>query len=811
MATKIHVGFRDGKLTSGKCEADKGKCPYGNHFASQSEADKYQEDVAAILYSPAYRHLTESYEVFGAEGGKLTTAQALGQGFPPEIAKLIGGEPTDPKYARENVGKDVTSDSATDELVVEEPAPNVTEDKKESTPVDHTRKPKGIDLDTDEGVARFKEILDSYRVSSSEEFKQPPSRLRRLIRLIDPRRKSKLTEEYKTFGSVLTALRTGQIIGLKKNEHDQLNDILMHQSRYRISAMKKYRELGKSNPDDTLFRSIASYGEVGNDANDLITLTTLARRAAGVNEDDDFAGYEAADADLIHNDGVAGEEDWNRVVGKVGIPYGAATEMGYDPDIELNKIRHMKLANSYSDMLADSRAKKKIAHAAMDGLTVGEILAKVDAPNQRHSSQHPIYAGHSEAWGDKYLQENYYKEASEETKAKLKPGAFMMLNGRDAEVYQIREDGALMTPESKVWGHVDFKTGRVHNAYGENIFVSQQGARVYANKEELLRFAALDDVEEMPAGGIVGATSSSDPGYRSRYEDDPKLSKKFDRAIKHLKQEEKALTFKARMQEEYGRAVAKHSSEDLYTIATSKFGMPPFSKEVAEDNSPNGILRRQMETKRYLKSQFDAGKARYDFGKQALVKSNRKPIEDLMPKKSLSDVLGDDLPVATKASIMNAAKRKRNRVTTQGDQFAGAFEGKIGVHNPSAHRRENWSTERVAPEQAKTGSLLYNPDAKYDDKYEVFVVVDREKGLMAPIKETTWQHRTQAEDESPKERVNRARREIAKAKALSRKDMALASEYSIQDALNRHEMKDPSLKVEVMPLQLKNQRGLALW
>ena len=811
MATKVHVGFKDGKLTSGKCEADVRACPYGNHFASQSEADKYREDVSAILYSPEYRHLAESYEVFGAEGGKMTTEQALGQGFPPEIAKLIGGEPTDPKYARENVGKDVVPDSTTTDAAVEEPVPSVTNEKKESEPVDHTRKPQGIDLDTDEGVARFKEILDSYRVSSSEEFKQPPSRLRRLIRFIDPRRKSKLADEYKTFGSVLTALRTGQIMGLKKNENDQLTDILMHQSRYRLSAMEKYRELGKSNPDDTLFRSIASYGEVGNDANDLITLTTLARRAAGVNEDDDFAGYEAVDGHLIHNDGVAGEEDWNRVVGKVGIPYGAATEMGYDPDVELNKIRHMKLANSYSDMLADSRAKKKIAHAAMDGLSVGEILEKVDSPNQRHSSQHPIYAGHSDAWGDKYLQENYYKEASAETKAKLKPGAFMMLNGRDAEVYQIREDGALMTPEGNVWGHVDFKTGRVHNAYGENIFVSHNGARVYSNEEELLRYAALDDIEEMPAGGIVGATSSSDPGYRSRYEDDAKLSKKFDRAIKHLKQEEKALTFKARMQEEHGRAVAKHNSEDLYAIATSKFGMPPFSKEVAEDNSPNGILRREIATKRYLKSQFDAGKARYDFGKQALVKSNRKPIEDLMPKKSLSDVLGDDLPVATKASIMNAAKRKRNRVTTQGDQFAGAFEGKIGAHNPSAHRRENWSTERVAPEQAKTGSLLYNPDAKYDDKYEVFVVVDREKGLMAPIKETTWQHRTQAEDESPKERVNRARREIAKAKALSRKDMVLASEYSIQDALNRHKMKDPSLKVEVMPLQLKNQRGLALW
>ena len=78
MATKIHVGFKDGKLTSGKCEADVRACPYGNHFASQSEADKYREDVSAILYSPKYRHLAESYEVFGAEGGKLTTTQALG-------------------------------------------------------------------------------------------------------------------------------------------------------------------------------------------------------------------------------------------------------------------------------------------------------------------------------------------------------------------------------------------------------------------------------------------------------------------------------------------------------------------------------------------------------------------------------------------------------------------------------------------------------------------------------------------------------------------------------------------------------------
>lgn len=111
MATKIHVGFRDGKLTSGKCEADKGKCPYGNHFPSQSEADKYQEHVSEILHSPKYRDLAAGFEAMGEGGNAMTTEQALANGFPPEIAKLIGGEPTDPRYARENVGKELEDDS----------------------------------------------------------------------------------------------------------------------------------------------------------------------------------------------------------------------------------------------------------------------------------------------------------------------------------------------------------------------------------------------------------------------------------------------------------------------------------------------------------------------------------------------------------------------------------------------------------------------------------------------------------------------------------------------------------------------------
>ncbi len=120
MATKIHVGFRDGKLTSGKCEADKGKCPYGNHFPSQSEADKYQEHVSEILHSPKYRDLAAGFEAMGEGGNAMTTEQALANGFPPEIAKLIGGEPTDPKYARENVGVEPADEPVAETMKMEE-------------------------------------------------------------------------------------------------------------------------------------------------------------------------------------------------------------------------------------------------------------------------------------------------------------------------------------------------------------------------------------------------------------------------------------------------------------------------------------------------------------------------------------------------------------------------------------------------------------------------------------------------------------------------------------------------------------------
>ena len=55
----------------------------------------------------------------GEGGNAMTTEQALANGFPPEIAKLIGGEPTDPKYARENVGVEAVEEPVVEPVQVE--------------------------------------------------------------------------------------------------------------------------------------------------------------------------------------------------------------------------------------------------------------------------------------------------------------------------------------------------------------------------------------------------------------------------------------------------------------------------------------------------------------------------------------------------------------------------------------------------------------------------------------------------------------------------------------------------------------------
>lgn len=222
MENKTHVGFnKKGELTSGKCDASERACPYGNHFADPNEAHNYLEEVSEA-FQGLPPELVEGYKIHAEVMGesKIPFDEAVEMGFPEDIARLVAGEPTDPKYARENVGKDippaeeppVEPTSVSDELEAlrktlstnlgtpddddgYEPPASMSEAvgefmakqeaslrdslAGESHPLVQRSIPEDIDLETEEGFAKFQEVLSTYKMSARSDFEELPPALDR--------------------------------------------------------------------------------------------------------------------------------------------------------------------------------------------------------------------------------------------------------------------------------------------------------------------------------------------------------------------------------------------------------------------------------------------------------------------------------------------------------------------------------------------------------------------------------------------------------------------------------------------------------
>ena len=513
MTQKTHVGFnKKGELTSGKCEANKRACPYGNHFADPNEAHTYLEEVSEALQSLP-PELVEGYKTHAEVMGdsKIPFDEAVEMGFPEDIAHLIAGEPTEPKYARENVGKDiepaepVADVSEVKEEPIEEPksSPMGAEPEvKEATPqeepkvasvdasnpkaklleeiasagINHDRYPMvPIELDTDEGYRLFRKVLDSYRLSDGEEFEAMSPYLRDAIyKGHDPNGdRDRMKKELHRYAGAVNALRTGNLERLNERDkvrREMFDNVLLSYIETDYEAGKAYDKQGIHLPGSPTFRAMANYGEFGNEINDLITQDTLFRKMKGEDKALRRQAEEVIDGHLIHNDGVAGDADWHRVIGPYGIPRSAPTEMGYEPDIEMNKFRHRMFINKYTDMLAKDAGAKKSANATAKGLYVDEIKANIEAYGTiPRSVDDSILAKPFAYRDDDFLANDYYEESGRRVAEKLKPGAYVMLHGHDAEVYQIDDEGALITPDGKTWGYVDTKSGKVYNAHGRNV------------------------------------------------------------------------------------------------------------------------------------------------------------------------------------------------------------------------------------------------------------------------------------------------------------------------------------------------------
>ena len=823
MATKIHVGFRDGKLTSGKCEADKGKCPYGNHFPSQSEADKYQEHVSEILHSPKYRDLAAGFEAMGEGGNAMTTEQALANGFPPEIAKLIGGEPTDPKYARENVGKELEDDSlkelrealsgnlgdgtdddddyeppasmseAIDEFMAKQEAPLREALGGEAHSLPHRSIPEGIDLETEEGAAKFMEVLSSYKMSARDDFKELPPTLDRHGYSYSYGDRNgdyykSLEEGYQNFSVALTAMRTGQTDQLNVEERAIASDYEDEFKRLNEAADTAYKGVA-GDRDTRAWRSITDYGEEGNQVNDAIMQNMMIQYAGDSNPYFRKEAYNHINADVIHNDGIDSSEAWERYMGDVSPD--ELSKLGLKPEVELNKLRHQLYAEKYGDALKDASEAKHEAARKSGPAKLEDIKASIKANTSsldqlKNSPISKNFYLHDASPSVKA----YHKEAGAKLKAKVKPGAYVMLNDQDALVYKIGEDGSLRAPNGALWGHVNLKTGAMHDLDGTNLLYSG-GARVYSNEDELYQYAALDNGGHFRAG-----RSSADPGIVSAYEGTGTYGEMFNNVTSYLKERESALTEQSRRNRELADGVDSMDAGKLYDVARKQFGMPAINKssDALKTGNEDKLKR---EVRKYLKGQIDSGKVEFDATSKEFKASRREPVKQYNEAEDMKRILSGhpDISPETRVSIMNSARRKRDMITAQADQFAGAFEPRITEYNPVASRRVNWNSESVKVADAEKGNLIISNTPNNDGTRDTYVVVDDKKGLMVQIRENL----------TPMDRLSDP--DGSRASAFQ----ATTSEYAIQNVLRRYEMEDQTLNVQ--PISDKNRYGdkLHVW
>ena len=823
MATKIHVGFRDGKLTSGKCEADKGKCPYGNHFPSQSEADKYQEHVSEILHSPKYRDLAAGFEAMGEGGNAMTTEQALANGFPPEIAKLIGGEPTDPKYARENVGKELEDDSlkelrealsgnlgdgtdddddyeppasmseAIDEFMAKQEAPLREALGGETHSLPHRSIPEGIDLETEEGAAKFMEVLSSYKMSARDDFKELPPTLDRHGYSYSYGDRNgdyykSLEEGYQNFSVALTAMRTGQTDQLNVEERAIASDYEDEFKRLNEAADTAYKGVA-GDRDTRAWRSITDYGEEGNQVNDAIMQNMMIQYAGDSNPYFRKEAYNHINADVIHNDGIDSSEAWERYMGDVSPD--ELSKLGLKPEVELNKLRHQLYAEKYGDALKDASEAKHEAARKSGPAKLEDIKASIKANTSsldqlKNSPISKNFYLHDASPSVKA----YHKEAGAKLKAKVKPGAYVMLNDQDALVYKIGEDGSLRAPNGALWGHVNLKTGAMHDLDGTNLLYSG-GARVYSNEDELYQYAALDNGGHFRAG-----RSSADPGIVSAYEGTGTYGEMFNNVTSYLKERESALTEQSRRNRELADGVDSMDAGKLYDVARKQFGMPAINKssDALKTGNEDKLKR---EVRKYLKGQIDSGKVEFDATSKEFKASRREPVKQYNEAEDMKRILSGhpDISPETRVSIMNSARRKRDMITAQADQFAGAFEPRITEYNPVASRRVNWNSESVKVADAEKGNLIISNTPNNDGTRDTYVVVDDKKGLMVQIRENL----------TPMDRLSDP--DGSRASAFQ----ATTSEYAIQNVLRRYEMEDQTLNVQ--PISDKNRYGdkLHVW
>ena len=314
-------------------------------------------------------------------------------------------------------------------------------------------------------------------------------------------------------------------------------------------------------------------------------------------------------------------------------------------------------------------------------------------------------------------------------KERLKPGAYITYGNMDAMVYQVTEDGRLVTSDGKNWGAVNFERGIVTDFAGEEIH-RDSGISIYGSEEELW--------EESTVAGRVNASTyknSADPGTISKWEDDDR----FWRAYNTLTAEENYKSEVGHRNRIKATASSKFlsdeaSAQDTYDMLKRNVGYTNDKWEryteaggINQGHAGQRVLKREM--KKFIDAEIEAGRLSYDDASGQLVKSRSGSLASYKPKKTVKEAIGSEGSTAEQVSIRNAAVRKRLQLGSRHMKYAELMEPKPGRDNPTSHRRRAWAGEKIPFSEVRDGDLI----VERGSGRRAYVVVDAKNGVTVPV------------------------------------------------------------------------------
>ena len=731
---KTHYGYRDGQFKQGKCEVTTGTCPYGNHSEDPNKINDLREYVAKTLNeNPNYQ---VAYEMVARMHGEknVTAALLTQQGVPTKLAKAWANEPVSAEYERDYVtdgAAEVTAEpepvTAEEPLVEVNPAEDNLWGTAAADKYGHIPYSAIEELEVIEDPAVYKESVTYYE-SDEERYRR--------------RTGNRAVEE---FQDLARRVRNPEFFGVA--DHDRVEEVFEEPYKTLLFIDQELQtDWARRHPGQPLPEELQNLDEMGalvnfnlpgNEVATNIVATDVREGALGITpEAREFAREHVSVANLLSHKstGLKGYAD-----GFVNMRQENLEATGKNLDLEKKKLligRHLeRAAKDYQDAVDAKEARNE----DLSGVTVDKIKADaeefvkygiVDDANSLKKARR----GGSIDRGS-VVAMKYYENVANHWRKNLKPGAYVMLGGSDAEVYTLQEDGGITSPDGKLSGYVDYESGVFYSVYGAPVQHGNGAPRLFENDEALL--------ENAVAGGhyiVYPAPLGADPGHLSRYElsDSPRVQNKLAKIRNFVA--EKDADYREIAQRNESIYKAKNDKQDTRAQyeALKKHGFKPLAHmEKGGKLTKTSEDRAKMEMNHFIEQEISAGRMIYADG--AYHKNDGASIEELQSRKLDYDTVFDkDDDVATRVSMVNAVRRTHNTETSYRNPTSWARSKPLTRHEPVAHRRRDWgeTPANIPPRDAVEGNLIVGDKVKRDGMPVTYLVVDDAERLMVEVPRT---------------------------------------------------------------------------